>query len=110
MLNENMKITTLIIMAFFMVLMTSCDTDKGKPTTDPALFAQKLTFPFNTPKVKGQAAITMLRDHVRDLILLRQRNQEGDLFDLTYYYITPRGFSNLDRRVGPDGHKTRENR
>jgi len=85
-----------------MVLMTSCDTDKGKPTTDPALFAQKLTFPFNTPKVKGQAAITMLRDHVRDLILLRQRNQEGDLFDLTYYYITPRGFSNLDRRVGPD--------
>ena len=86
----------LIAIFLFSIGFTSCDqgTSANRPT-DPALYAQKIKFPFNTPKAK-EGSIEKLRLHVEKIIKARQANMKEELFDLTYYYINPQYFSNLN--------------
>lgn len=87
---------TLISLLFLCIAFLSCDKEQGQvQPTDPALYAQKIKFPFNTPKAK-EGSLEKIREHVEKIIKARQRNMKEELFDLTYYYIVPQYFSNVN--------------
>ena len=76
----------------------SCDhaTTPKNTISESVKLMEKSSYPFNTPKVSDQQSIVQLRKHMEELIALRQKNGQRDLFDLTYYYLIPYGFANED--------------
>lgn len=96
-----MKTALSLIAIVLMTIIYSCGGESAvEVRSDPVLLAKKHSFPFNTPKEDDVNVIKALRGHARDLLKLRQNNLKSDLFDLTYYYIVPRGFSNENRTIG----------
>ncbi len=83
----------LVFIFFIGLMMTACDQQGSTPATSPELYAKKLSFPFNTPKAKA-GSLDKLREAVSNLITVRQKSMKEEVFDLTYYYITPQYISN----------------
>lgn len=76
-----------------MQLFSSCDST----SFDADALKEKQSFPFNTPKAKEDVSLPHLRQTINKLIIDRQATIKEDLFDLTYYYITPQYFSNMSK-------------
>ena len=89
-----------------LMLLVSCDKAPigVETSSDPKTLTIKRSFPFNEPKITDQKVISQLRSYALDLITKRQENMKEDLFDLTYYYVSPRGFSNLNKVTGQQAY------
>lgn len=96
-----------IYFAFALLMFfAACESkpSSNEVSSDVETLKVKKSFPFNEPKVTDQQTIGQLRSYVRDLIIKRQENMREDLFDLTYYYFSPRGFSNLNKVTGQQAY------
>jgi len=84
-------------------LLYSCGSSESSPkvATDAGSYDDKIMFPFNLPKAKEGDDMKVIRSKMKDIIEERQQKVKGDLFDITYYYISPHGFANLRKRTGP---------
>lgn len=80
---------------------TGCE-EKVEVVSTPEEYKKKLVFPFNTPKIRDGVDLQDVRSRVKNVIKARQKAINDDLFDLTYYYITPFGFDNNRKRAGPE--------
>ena len=86
----------IILAISFLGLLVSFFSCQSEPElASPELLAKKLSFPINIPKAK-EGSLPIIREHVGDVIRERQRSMKESLFDLTYYYIQPQYFSNLN--------------
>jgi len=84
------------------IFLWSCGaSDTTAPQMTTGSYEDKIAFPFNLPKAKEGDDMDAVRSKFKDLILERQKNVSGDLFDITYYHVAPHGFANLRKRIGP---------